>query len=73
MAKRNRNSVKGTRKISRTGNPGAEEVNYRKLKDNPRHRTDENVSNRDHSANGKYSRIRRRGANLGQEDTRGNR
>jgi hypothetical protein len=73
MSKRNRNSQKGPEKEDRTGRAGEAPVNYRKLKNNYRHRSDESVSTRDNPANGKYSRTGKRDEDIDNTDTRGGR
>jgi hypothetical protein len=70
---RNRNSLKGSDEENRTGNKGKEKDNYRKLPDNPSHKSDESVSTADNPAGGKYSKTGKRDDEVNNEDTRGGR
>lgn len=70
---RNRNSVKGSNEENRTGNKGTEKENYRKLPDNPSHRSDESISTVDNTAGGKYSKTNKRDDEVDNDDTRGGR
>ena len=73
MSKRNRNSQKGPEKEDRTGVSKQGPGGYQKLRNNPRHRSDESISTRDNPANGKYSRTNKRDDEIRNGDTRGGR
>lgn len=73
MSKRNRNSEKGPEKEDRTGQSKYEPVHYRKLKNNPRLRSDESISTRDNPAGGKYSKTGKRDEDIDNSDTRSGR
>ncbi len=57
---RNRASEKNTDTEDRTGNNTEEKTGYRKLPDNPIHRSDESVSTADDKSDPKYSRTGKR-------------
>ena len=68
---RNRKSEKGNNKENRTGENPAGKPGYRKLPDDPGNRSDESISTRDDSANGKYSCVGKRDEDIDNDNTRG--
>lgn len=70
---RNRQGVKGNEEENRTGKNPPSKTRYRKLPDNPRNRPDESISTANNTANGKYSRTRKRDEDIDNDDTRGGR
>ncbi|WP_343699853.1 hypothetical protein [Chitinophaga sp.] len=68
---RNRQGIKGNDKENRTGHKNPVEGGYRKLPDNPKNRSDENVSTRNNPANGKYSRTKKRDEDIDNDNVRG--
>ena len=67
---RNRNSKKGSEKETRKGT-GEENRGNRKLPDNRENASDESISTRGDTANGKYSRTGIRDEDIVNDDTRG--
>ena len=67
---RNRASQKGNEKENRTGNNTKAKTGYRKLPDN-KDATEDSVSTRGNSANGKYSKTNVRDEDIDNEDVRG--
>jgi hypothetical protein len=69
---RNLNSVKDTDK--KKGNRNSDENSRnRKLPDNPQNESDESVSTRDDTSNGKHSRTDKRDEDVDNDDPRGGR
>ncbi len=70
---RNRYGQKEYNKEDRTGNNTPEKTGYRKLPDNLTNKPDKSISTTDNTANGKYSRTRKRKDEINKEETRGGR
>jgi hypothetical protein len=67
---RNRQGMKGNDKENRTGNKNPIPAGYKKLPDNPKN-TEDSISTRNDSANGKYSRTDKRDEDIDNKHTRG--
>jgi hypothetical protein len=70
---RHRHGIKGNEEENRTGNKNPVPAGSRKLPDNPKRRSDESISTRDDTANGKYSRTKKRDEDIDNDNTRGGR
>jgi hypothetical protein len=69
---RHRQGLKGNDEENRTGAKNKPvPAGYKKLPDNPKNRSDESISTRDDTANGKYSRTRKRDEDIDNDNTRG--